>query len=241
MAEYPIHIASLRLDRGDHRVLDGLDLGVDAGEIHALLGGNGAGKSSTLAAILGLLPIQAGRIRVAGFCPFEEPGEARRRVALLPESVALYEHLSARENLDYFLHLAGESRTRTEVSQALESVQLDERAWDLRAKGFSKGMRQKTAIALALLRRTPILMLDEPTSGLDPSATVELHRLIASLRNAGIAVLMVTHDLLGAAEVADRISVLRGGRIAGEWRVGDGLQPSDLGAIHHALLGRSAG
>jgi ABC-2 type transport system ATP-binding protein len=240
MHEPVIAIRSLKLDRGGRAVLDGLDLEVRAGEVHALLGGNGAGKSTTLAAILGFLKPGSGSIHVGGHCPSREPDEVRRAIAFLPENVALYEHLSAWENLSYFLSLAGETREPAAMEQALNAVQLHAQAWNTRAGGFSKGMRQKTAIALALLRRTPILLLDEPTTGLDPATTHEFNRLLGAQRDRGVAVLMVTHDLLGAAQVADRISMLRGGRVVREWTASPGPERFALAPLYQAFTGESA-
>jgi ABC-2 type transport system ATP-binding protein len=208
-----ILIEGLTLAYGEQRVLDGLSLRVPAGSITALLGGNGAGKSTTLAALLGFVRAQGGTITVAGVDPGVDPDAARRRIAYLPENVALYEHLTAVENVDYLLALSDERKDRRGITDALAAAGLQERAWDQRLGGFSKGMRQKVAIAVALLREVPVLLLDEPTSGLDPQATADFNALVRAVRDRGTAVLMVTHDLLSAADVADRIGFLEAGRI----------------------------
>lgn len=223
--------------RGERRVVDGASLCVAPGEIYALLGGNGTGKSTTLFAILGLLPRAGGRITVAGFDPAKAPEAVRREAAYLPENVALYDHLSAIENVRYFLGLAGENRTRAELDQAFDAVKLEPAAGARRVGGFSKGMRQKTAIALALLRRTPVLLLDEPTSGLDPAAASDFHDLLIDLRRRGVAILMVTHDLFGAADTADRIGVLRDGRLAQEWMAAAQGARFDVQALHQSYAG----
>ncbi len=209
-----ISIQSLVLSYGEHRVLDGLSLDVPAGSITALLGGNGAGKSTTLAALLGFERGQAGSIAVCGIDPGADPAAAHRRIAYLPENVALYDHLSAVENADYLLALSGERYDRAAITDALAAAGLQAAAWHRRLGGFSKGMRQKVAIAVALLRAVPVLLLDEPTSGLDPRATADFNALVLSVRARGTAVLMVTHDLLSAADVADRIALLEHGRVA---------------------------
>ena len=210
----PILIQDLHLAYGTHRVLDGLSLSVPAGSITALLGGNGAGKSTTLAALLGFVRAESGRIAVNGIDPGASPDAARRQIAYLPENVALYEHLTAVENADYLLALSGERHGRGAIGDALGAAGLQDRAWHQRLGGFSKGMRQKVAIAVALLRQVPVLLLDEPTSGLDPRATGDFNALVSAVRDRGTAVLMVTHDLLSAADVADRIAFLEGGRVA---------------------------
>jgi ABC-2 type transport system ATP-binding protein len=227
----PIEIAGLELAYGAHRVLDGLTLDVPAASITALLGGNGAGKSTTLAALLGFVRARVGTIRVCGIDPGADPDRARRKIAYLPENVALYEHLSAVENAEYLLALAGERHRRDAVTGALAAAGLQERAWDQRLSGFSKGMRQKVAIAVALLRQVPVLLLDEPTSGLDPRATADFNALVAAVRERGTAVLMVTHDLLGAADVADRIAFLEAGRVA-HAVTASGAERFDVRALH---------
>ena len=238
MSDTGILVEDLVVERGGRRILDGLSLRVAPGSVYALLGGNGAGKSTTLFAMLGLLKPDTGTLLMAGRDPVRDPDGVREATAYLAENVALYEHLSASENLAYFLGLAGQKRTRSEVEAAFSAVRLDASAWDRRLGTFSKGMRQKTAIALALLRKTPILLLDEPTSGLDPAASADFHLLLGDLKSRGVAVLMVTHDVLGAAESADAIGLIDQGRLAREWR--DGAGSYDLLSLHRAFTGQAA-
>lgn len=226
-----LQASSVTARRGLRTVLHGLDLSVPAGEIYALLGANGAGKTTTLNLFLGFVPAVSGHVRVDGVDPSAAPAAARSRLAYIPENVALYEHLSARENLDYLLHLAGQPATAQEIGRALGEAGLDGAAHDRRVGGFSKGMRQKVAIALALARRVPALLLDEPTSGLDPRATAEFGRLLRWLRAQRVAVLMVTHDLLGAADVADRIGFIEAGRLRDEVAA-SGPERFDVRALH---------
>lgn len=229
-------IDSLVVERGGRRIVDGLSLTLAPGDVYALLGGNGAGKSTTLFATLGLLPRSGGRIAVAGHDPATAADAVRAACAYLPENVALYPAFTARENVVYFLELAGSPRDRAEIEAAFAAVKLDAGAWDRPVGGFSKGMRQKAAIALALLRRTPLLLLDEPTSGLDPAATRDFHALVADVATRGVAVLMVTHDLFGAADVAGRIGLLAGGRLAREWQAVAGAPRFDLNALHDGFV-----
>jgi ABC-2 type transport system ATP-binding protein len=232
-SEIAIAIRGARHSYGERLVLRDLDLTVARGEIYALLGGNGAGKSTTLNALLGFLSPSAGTVRICGVDPVAEPRKARALLAYVPESVALYEHLTARENVDYFLALADAERGRDAVIYpALDAVGLPRHAWDKRVGGFSKGMRQKVAIALALARHVPVLLLDEPTSGLDPQATLEFNRLLATARAREVAILMVTHDLLSAVDVADRIGFLSNGRIEEERVAAPGETRFDLNALH---------
>jgi len=227
----PIHLRNVTLSYGDHRVLAGLSLSVAAGSVTALLGGNGAGKSTTLSVLLGFARANDGAVAVCGIDPAADPDAARRRIAYLPENVALYEHLSATENADYLLALSGQRRDRSAITAAFAAAGLQERAWDQRLSGFSKGMRQKVAIAVALLREVPVLLLDEPTSGLDPRATADFNALLSKVRDRGTAVLMVTHDLLSAADVADRVGFLEGGRLVDEVAA-SGPDRFDLRALH---------
>ncbi|HEY0959266.1 MAG TPA: ATP-binding cassette domain-containing protein [Novosphingobium sp.] len=235
-APAPIELSGVSLSYGTHRVLDGLTLQVDRGTIYALLGGNGAGKSTTLSVLLGFARPDAGAVRVAGLDPVAQADAARQRIAYLPENVALYEHLTAIENADYLLALSGEPKPRHAITGAFAAAGLQGRAWDQRLGGFSKGMRQKVAIAVALLREVPVLLLDEPTSGLDPRATGDFNALVASVRERGTAVLMVTHDLISAVDVADRIGFIDAGRIVDEVEAA-GSERFDLRALHARFAG----
>ncbi|MDP2140690.1 MAG: ABC transporter ATP-binding protein [Gammaproteobacteria bacterium] len=208
-----LKVSNLHVSRNGREVLSDLSFSVASGEVFALLGGNGAGKSTTLLTCIGLLPPSRGDVFVLGTSPSQDPEVVRRSLAYLSETATLYEHLSARENLRYFLDLAGNNASAAAIDEALDTVGLQPEARDQRTGSFSKGMRQKVAIALAILRETPVLLLDEPTSGLDPVAVEEFNQLLNTLRNRGVAVLMVTHDLFGACEVATRVGLLRDGRL----------------------------
>ena len=227
-----IAITGLHHSYGANAVLHGLDLTVGRGEIYALLGGKGAGKSTTLSALLGFLTPEAGTVRVCGIDPVADPRAARGAMAYVPENVALYDHLTARENIGYFLALAKADRDPAAIDDALTSVGLAPAAWDKRLSGFSKGMRQKVAIALALARDVPVLLLDEPTSGLDPRAVLEFNQLLDAAREREVAVLMVTHDIVSAVDIADWIGFLGKGRIEEERAASTSGARFDLNALH---------
>ncbi|MEM8727012.1 MAG: AAA family ATPase, partial [Pseudomonadota bacterium] len=146
---------------------------------------------------------------------------------------------TAYENLDYFLDLAGKSASRADIDASLDRVALPEEARTRRLQSYSKGMRQKTAIALALLRETPILLLDEPTSGLDPVAIDEFHDLVKALAEGGQTILMVTHDVYGACQVADRVGLLRRGQLVGSFSAENG-ERIDTETVHAAFAERQA-
>ena len=227
-----IAIDGLHHSYGANPVLRGLDLTVQRGEIYALLGGNGAGKSTTLSALLGFLRPGSGSVRVCGTDPVADARAARSQMAYVPENVSLYEHLTARENIGYFLALAKAERGDDAIEAALSAVGLTQAASDKRLSGFSKGMRQKVAIALALARDVPVLLLDEPTSGLDPRAVLEFNRLLDAAREREVAVLMVTHDLVSAVDIADRIGFLSEGKIEEEQTASTAGPRFDLNALH---------
>lgn len=214
MEQATLRACGLVVDYGGKRALDGLSLSVPAGEVYALLGGNGAGKTTTLSAFLGFVPVTAGQLWVAGQAL---PGSARRRLAYLPENVALYPYLSGLENLRYFSALAGRRLTRCQAHARLTQAGLAEAAHGQRMHAYSKGMRQKVGLAIAYAKQSAAMLLDEPTSGLDPAA---IHEFALELRRAagqGMATLMVTHDLANALQVADRIGIMRGGRLLQEF------------------------
>lgn len=224
----------LFVERGGKEVLKSASFSVGGGEIYALLGGNGAGKSTTLLSFLGFFDPSDGECRVLGIPVSENIRASRQAIAYLPESAALYEHLSAYENLSYFLELAGLSVETDQCEVALDRVSLDEAARHRKLADYSKGMRQKVAIALAMLRNSDILLLDEPTSGLDPIAIDEFHLLVRDLASGGKAILMVTHDVYGACQVADRIGLLRGGTVTAEFSAIEG-QSIDTQLVHAAF------
>ena len=216
--ELALEVCNLYVAYRSNTILKGLDLKLRRGEVYALLGGNGAGKSTTINALLGFVQPANGQVKVCGIDVAADPRAARAMLAYVPESVVLYEYLTARENIAYFLQVAGGGASAQAIDEALAAVALDPAAWDRRLGGYSKGMRQKVAIALALARSVPVLLLDEPTSGLDPQATSEFNALLQRLRGQGVAIFIVTHDLLSAAEVADRIGFLSGGVISAEYK-----------------------
>jgi ABC-2 type transport system ATP-binding protein len=232
-----LEAAALSVSRGGRSVLRRVSFAVQPGETYALLGGNGAGKSTTLLTFLGFLQPDSGAARVLGRRVETDIAAARRAIAYLPESAALYDHLDARENLQYLLDLGGSRARGADIERALDEVALPDAARSRRLAEHSKGMRQKVALALALLRDSEVLLLDEPTSGLDPLAIDEFHALVRRLAADGKAVLMVTHDLYGACRSADRIGLLRDGELVQEF-----VAPTDghidMSVVHQVFAGQ---
>jgi ABC-2 type transport system ATP-binding protein len=234
-----ISIENLEVARDGTNVLRGINLTVPEGSIYALLGGNGAGKSTTLLTLLGFLKLNSGSAKVLGSDVVTKVRQVREVVAYLPEAATLYPHLNAYENLAYFLDLAGRKSDRATIDDALDTVALQSDARERAMSGYSKGMRQKVAIALAVLRKAPVLLLDEPTSGLDPVAIDEFNRLIRRLASEGRTILMVTHDVYGACQVADHIGLLRHGELVGTFDAEAGKR-IDTEAVHTAFTGKAA-
>lgn len=217
MSPFILQARQLVVIRDGRRIIDALDLSVPAGTVYALLGGNGAGKTTTLNAFLGFVKPATGEVSIDGVDVQEDPQATRDRLAYLPENVALYPYLSGVENLQYFCTLA---RIRVDASLAqdlLRSAGLQAAAHQQRASTYSKGMRQKVGLAIAHAKRAKAMLLDEPTSGLDPSAANDFAARVRAARDQGMAVLMATHDLFNAKQVADRIGIMREGRLVEEF------------------------
>lgn len=193
--------------------LQGLDLAVSRGEVCCLLGANGAGKTTTINLFLGFHKPDQGTARIDGIDVASNKDAARRRVAYLPESVSLYGKLTGLENMTFFARVAGQRHDASELSAILSKAGLPEEAHDRRVATYSKGMRQKVGIAIALAKGVPAILLDEPLSGLDPSASRDLGERILDLRDSGCGLLMATHDIFRAREVADRIGIMMRGRL----------------------------
>lgn len=198
---------------GDTLALDGLNLSVQRGEIFCLLGANGAGKTTTINLFLGFLTPTSGQARVDGLTVTEHLDSVRRSIAYLPEQVMLYPRLTGLENLDYFSRLAGLRYKRRQQLEFLDRCGLAASAADRQVGTYSKGMRQKVGLAIALAKQAKALLLDEPTSGLDPQASFEFSETLGALARTGVAVLMATHDLFRVKESGTRAGIMKQGRL----------------------------
>jgi ABC-2 type transport system ATP-binding protein len=198
---------------GDKQALHPLDLQVRAGELLCLLGANGAGKTTTLNLFLGFLEPSGGQALVCGRDATRERSVTVRRLAYIPEQVALYPQLSGWENLRHFTHLAGLPAEKAQLLDLLTEAGLKPADAERPAADYSKGMRQKVGIAIAVARNADALLLDEPMSGLDPAAANDFCTLLSALKRRGKAILMATHDIFRARLVGTRIGIMKGGRL----------------------------
>ncbi|QFU03708.1 SkfA peptide export ATP-binding protein SkfE [Pseudoalteromonas sp. THAF3] len=226
-----IQINNLQKRFGEYQALQGLSLSVHQGEILALLGPNGAGKTTTINCLLGFLQPDAGEITIAGINPQHDVVTARQQLAYIPEQIALYPRLSGLENLAYFSKMASIEKTDEAFRTLLSEVKLPSHAVDKPVATYSKGMRQKVGIAIALAKQAKALILDEPTSGLDPSASHEFSQLIQSLAKQGVATLMATHDLYRAQEDAHRVAIINQGQLV-DTLVYEQLQEVQLESVY---------
>ena len=217
---------------GATQALDSLELTIAPGEVYCLLGPNGAGKTTTINLFLGFVAPSAGQALIGGADVSTHDRETKRRTAYIPEQVMLYRNLSGLENLEYFTALGGRgSPGRKRLTEILVEAGLELDAVDRRVGEYSKGMRQKVGIAIAIAKEADALLLDEPTSGLDPKASNEFSALVERLRNRGVAVLMATHDLFRAKETGTRVGIMRYGRLVTELST-DEIGHADLERIY---------
>ncbi len=194
--------------------LDHINFEIRPGEVFCLLGANGAGKTTTINLFLDFIPPTDGEARINGINCHRDPLRAKQYVAYVSENVMLYGNFTARQNLDFFAKLGGKiSLTRQDYYRVMAEVGLDEKAFEQRVKDFSKGMRQKLGIAIAMVKDAPALLLDEPTSGLDPKAGAEFLELLQRLKEQDKAILMSTHDIFRSREIADRVGIMKGGSL----------------------------
>ena len=198
------------------KAINDLTLEVAKGEIYGLLGSNGAGKTTTINILLGFLEPDSGTAYINGVDTSSDPGEARKHTGYIPENVNLYPYLSGLENLDYFCKLTGKDYTSTRLGEFLNESGLDSASHHKPTGEYSKGMRQKVGIAIAIAKEANVYLLDEPASGLDPLASNELSNLLKKLSNDGASVLMASHDIFRIRETCHRIGIIKNGELVKE-------------------------
>jgi len=220
-------ITNLYKSFGAHRAVHALSLRVEPGEIYCLLGANGAGKSTTINLCLNFLTPDQGEVFIGEVSAQQDPVGSKRHLTYIPENLMLYPRLSGLENLDYFCGLAGKRYSKPQLTEFLTEAGLQPDFIRRRVSTYSKGMRQKVGIALALAKEAKVLLLDEPTSGLDPLAGREFADLLQRLSTQGAAILMATHDLFRAKETGTHIGIMRAGALVDQFATAD---------IDHAYL-----
>ena len=213
MSDQPVEIRGLVKCYGAIRVVDGVDLTVEAGDIYGYLGPNGAGKTTTLRMMLGLIRRDGGSVRLFGRDPAAGVG-ALEHVAGFVESPSFYPYLSGRENLEFLGALDG-GVERRRLDEVLDQVDLLDRSAD-RVGTYSLGMRQRLGIAASLLRSPRLLVLDEPANGLDPAGMRDLRELVSRLPAQGVTVMYSSHLLSEVEEVCNRVAIVDGGKISFE-------------------------
>lgn len=223
--QFVIETTGLSKRYGDRLAVDNLNLQVVAGEVVGFLGPNGAGKTTTMAMLLGLVRPTAGRALLFGFDVATNPRAALARVGAMIEAPAFYPYLSAYDNLRVLCKAGGLPETR--IGPALAAVDLSERAKD-RVRTFSQGMKQRLAIAAALVPDPALIMLDEPTNGLDPAGTTEMRALISKLAADGRTVFVSSHQLYEIEQICRRVAILKAGRLIAEGRVDELLRRGQI-------------
>ena len=213
MSHVPVEVRGLVKTYGPNRVVDGVDLTVEEGDVYGYLGPNGAGKTTTLRMMLGLIRRDGGSVRMFGRDP-ADGADALAHVAGFVEAPTFYPYLTGRENLQFLRTLDGHVG-RPRVDEALEQVELRDRAAD-KVGTYSLGMRQRLGIAASLMRSPRLLVLDEPANGLDPAGIRDMRELVATLPARGVTVLYSSHLLGEVEEVCNRVAIVNQGRIAFE-------------------------
>jgi ABC-2 type transport system ATP-binding protein len=194
--------------------VDHLNFKVEPGEIFCMFGANGSGKTTTINIFLGFIPPTEGTVLIEGVDVVKEPLKSKDYVSFVSENVMLYDNFTAFQNINYFAKLAGKRNlTKADYAQVLNRVGLQEEAFNMRTKKYSKGMRQKLGIAIAMVKDAPNIILDEPTAGLDPKSGQEFLKLILELRNKGKAIFMSSHDIFRAKLIADRVAFMLKGKL----------------------------
>jgi ABC-2 type transport system ATP-binding protein len=194
--------------------LDHVSYTIKPGEIFCLLGANGAGKTTTINILLDFIPPTSGSASINGFDCNKLPLQAKKYVSYVSENVQLYGMFTARQNLRFFAELGGKKNLKNkELDDVMRLVGLPEKALTMRLKHYSKGMRQKLGIAIAFIKDPPAILMDEPTSGLDPKSAIEFLDQLRILRDKGKAILMTSHDIFRAKMIADRVGIMKQGRL----------------------------
>tara|TARA_B100000676_G_C17912361_1_gene750704 strand:- start:62 stop:772 length:711 start_codon:yes stop_codon:yes gene_type:complete len=216
-----ISVQNITKSFNDNKALNNLSLEIKRGEIYGLLGSNGAGKSTTINILLGFVKPDSGLASINQIDIVSDHIGARQYIGYISENVSLYPYLTGIENLDYFCKLSGKYLKQNKLHDMLNKCGLEKEVHHKRAETYSKGMRQKVGIAIALAKEAKVYLLDEPASGLDPLASNELHVLLRNLSSDGAAILMASHDIFRVRETCNRIGIIKKGEIVKEMDTSD--------------------
>ena len=215
-------VENLTKQYGDFTAVDDVNFSAGAGKIFGLLGPNGAGKSTTINCISGLMPPTSGHINVAGFDIVKEGKKAKTSLGVVPQELALYEDLPARENLVYWgkAYGLGGPELKSRVDEVLEQIGLVDRAKDL-PKTFSGGMKRRLNFGCGIVHKPKVLLLDEPTVGVDPQSRQRLFEMVEAERDAGACVLYTTHYMEEAERLCDSLAIIDHGKIIAQGSVSE--------------------
>ncbi|TGV03229.1 ABC transporter ATP-binding protein [Flavivirga rizhaonensis] len=226
-----LEATNLSKEYNNFSALNNLNIKVEAGDIYCLLGANGAGKSTTINLFLGFIEATKGSVSINGFDVSKKNMETKKYLSYIPENLMLYPTLTGLENLEYFVGLANKKYAKAEFINFLTEAGLQTNAHTKRVSAYSKGMRQKVGIAIALAKDAKVLLLDEPTSGLDPRASNEFSTLLLTLKDKGVATLMATHDIFRAKQIATHIGIMKEGRLVESFKSED-ISLKDLEGLY---------
>ncbi len=216
-----LQATSLSKKYGEHTALNALNLAVNKGEIFCLLGQNGAGKTTAINLFLGFTKPTSGAASINGIEVITNDTAIKKYMAYIPEVVMLYGNLTGSENLDFFSKLAGFKYSDDLLGGFLLNAGLQKEAHKKRVSTYSKGMRQKVGIAIALAKNADVIFMDEPTSGLDPKATAEFTTICKNLAAQGKTIFMATHDIFNAVNVGTRIGIMKEGSLVHTLKTAD--------------------
>ena len=205
----------------DFKAINNLSLKIKKGEIYGLLGPNGAGKSTTINILLGFLRPDSGSAKISDICTSTKFDKTRKITGYISENVSLYPYLTGLENLDYFCKVNGQKIKKSNLESILIKSGLQESAHNVKIENYSKGMRQKVGIAIALAKNASVYLLDEPASGLDPLASNDLSSLLKKISKEGSTILMASHDIFRIRETCDRIGILKNGQLVNEMKTSE--------------------
>jgi ABC-2 type transport system ATP-binding protein len=237
-----IETRSLRRLFGDTAAVDGIDLAVPAGSFYGFLGPNGAGKSTTIKCLTGLLRPTSGEMRILGIDPANDPVAIKRRIGVVPEDLALFDRLTARETLDFVgqVHAIDRDELRQRTDELLDVMALREASETLVAD-YSHGMRKKLSLAAALLPAPKVLFLDEPFEGIDAIASRQIKDLLHSFVSRGGTIFLTSHILEIVERLCDHIGIIARGKLVAQGRLhelkGDGNSGGTLEETFLGLVG----